>query len=59
MGSSFVVFEQSKNATCDDYSDDSYTGSSYTPETEGMTLLPPPEGCQNEGENQLQWNIKI
>ncbi|XP_004071602.2 plexin domain-containing protein 1 [Oryzias latipes] len=40
--------EESKNATCDDYSDDSYTGSSYTPETERMTLLPPPQGCKNE-----------
>ncbi|XP_036069054.1 plexin domain-containing protein 1 [Oryzias melastigma] len=44
----YSCLEESKNATCDDYSDDSYTGSSYTPETEGMTLLPPPEGCQNE-----------
>ncbi len=51
----YTVYGQSKDATCDDYSrGDSFTGSSITPEIEGVTSLTPlQKGCQSDGEAKL------
>lgn len=51
----FIVYGQSKNATCEDYSrGDSSTGSSITPEMEDVTSFTPlQKSCENDGELEL------
>lgn len=48
----YIIYGQSKDATCEDYSrDDSSTGSYISPEMEGVTALTPRQkGCKSDGE---------